>query len=272
MIFFNSSMPRSGSTLLQNIFNQNPDIYATSTDGSLELLYAARTNFTSSPEFKAQDKDQMLRSWRGFCRGGLEGYCKGLSDKPHTCIKSRGIGVHYNWYKIFMQEDIKVICMVRNLKSIYSSMEKIYRNNQESHQGIQNHAEMKGTTTAKRVDIWTNSQPIGLALERFQQMILEGIDERCLFVRMEDLTANPKIEMTRFYRYTDIKPFEHNFDHVEQVTLEDDSIYGLSQTLHKIRNKVEPVNPDYYDILGKDICNWIDKNFAWYQKKFSYIN
>jgi hypothetical protein len=27
-IFYNSSLPRSGSTLLQNVFNQNPNIYA----------------------------------------------------------------------------------------------------------------------------------------------------------------------------------------------------------------------------------------------------
>ena len=46
MIFFNSSMPRSGSTLIQNILGQNPDIHSTPTDGFLELIYAARVNFT----------------------------------------------------------------------------------------------------------------------------------------------------------------------------------------------------------------------------------
>ncbi len=271
-VFFNSSMPRACSTLLQNILNQNPDVYATSTDGSLELLYGARANFTSSPEFKAQDHDLMLKAWRGFCKGGLEGYCKGISDKQHTCIKSRGIGIHYNWYSTFMGEDIKVICMVRNLKSIYSSMEKIYRMNQESHQGIQNHSEMKGTTTAKRVDIWTNSQPIGLALERFNQMFLEGIDKKCLFVRAEDLTSKPETEMNRIYDYLirEIEPYKHDFDNVQQTTMEDDSVYGISSTLHKIKTKVEPLKPDYYDILGKDICKWIDTNFAWYQSAFNY--
>jgi len=169
MIFFNSSMPRSGSTLIQNILNQNPSIHATSTDGSLELLFGARMNFSNSPEFKAQDSDQMYSAWRGFCKGGLEGYCHGLTDKPNVCIKSRGIGIHYNWYKSFMDSDPKVICMVRDIRSVYASMERIFRENQETHQGIQNHAEMTGTNTAKRVDIWTNTQPIGLALERFQQ-------------------------------------------------------------------------------------------------------
>ena len=58
-IFFQSSMPRSGSTLLQNIIGQNPDFYVTPTSGVLELLYAARVNYTNSPEFKAQDRELM---------------------------------------------------------------------------------------------------------------------------------------------------------------------------------------------------------------------
>ncbi len=32
-IFYQSSLPRAGSTLLQNILAQNPDIYATPTSG-----------------------------------------------------------------------------------------------------------------------------------------------------------------------------------------------------------------------------------------------
>ena len=41
-IFFQSSMPRSGSTLLQNVLAQNPEIYATPTSGVLELVFSAR--------------------------------------------------------------------------------------------------------------------------------------------------------------------------------------------------------------------------------------
>jgi hypothetical protein len=51
-LFFQSSLPRAGSTLLQNILAQNPSIYATPTSGVLELIFAARGNYTNSPEFK----------------------------------------------------------------------------------------------------------------------------------------------------------------------------------------------------------------------------
>ena len=72
MIFFNSSMPRSMSTLLQCVLNQNPEITATPTDPVLEYLYGARMNYSSVPEVNAIDKELALKHWRGFCWGGLE--------------------------------------------------------------------------------------------------------------------------------------------------------------------------------------------------------
>ena len=65
-IFFNSSMPRSMSTLFQCILNQNPTITATPTDPVLEYLYGARINYTNTPEVKAIDPDLALKTWKGF--------------------------------------------------------------------------------------------------------------------------------------------------------------------------------------------------------------
>jgi sulfotransferase len=271
MIFFNSSMPRSMSTLLQCILNQNPEICATPTDPVLEYLYGARMNFTDSLEVKAMDQELALKTWRGFCRGGLTGYAAAYSDKPHICIKTRGGTIHYRWFESFMDEKPKMICMVRNLKSIFSSMEKIFRRTPEYHQAIQNHGEMKGTSTAKRIDAWVASPPVGLALERLQQTMLEGINKEVLYVRAEDLTSYPEREMNRIYGYLGLKSFKHDFQNVEQTVKEDDSVYGLAGDLHTIRRSVQPFTPDYNTILGKQVCDWIDNTFAWYQQGFGYM-
>lgn len=267
-------MPRSMSTLMQNILLQNSDIYATPTDGSLELLYASRTNFTSSPEFKAQDGTLMLKAWRGYCYWGLQGYANGLTDRPNVCLKSRGIGIHYDWYNAFFGQNgrpVKIICMVRDLRQIFSSMEKLYRSNQEHHQGVQDHAKMSGTTIEKRVDVWSQSQPIGLAIERLEQNFRDGSAKNILFVKAEDLTSKPDIEMEKVYKYLDLPTYAHNFNNVEQLTKEDDEVYGLSNTLHKIRNRVEPLKKDYLEMLGKPVSDWINTRYHWYQSYFKYV-
>jgi sulfotransferase len=259
------------STLLQCILNQNPDIAATPTDPVLEYLYAARMNYTNSPEVKAMDSALALKAWRGFCWGGLDGYTKAYTDKPNICIKTRGGTIHYKWFEAFMPYKPKMICMVRNLKSIFSSMEKIYRNNPEQHQEIQNHKNMTGTTTAKRIDAWIANPPIGMALERLNQTILEKINKEILYIRAEDLTSYPEREMEKIYKYIELPNFKHDFDHIEQSIKEDDSVYGLTMDLHTIKNKIESLKPDYNEILGKQVCDWVDNNFSWYQKSFGYI-
>ena len=80
-VFFNSSLPRAGSTLIQNILAQNPDIYTTPTSGLFEMMSACRTIFTDSLEFKAQDSGQMQKGFRTFLRAGLYGFYEPLTDR-----------------------------------------------------------------------------------------------------------------------------------------------------------------------------------------------
>ena len=270
-IFFQSSMPRSGSTLLQNIMAQNNDFYASPTSGLLELLYGARANFSSSPEFKAQDNELMTKAFIEFCNKGIYGYYNAITDKRYVIDKSRGWGV----YKPFLNSvypNAKVICMVRDLRSVICSYEKIYRKNQMTIlDPIRNDVAGKGTTVHKRVDEWVNPQnTIGRAVERIFEITRQGFDNEILFVRFEDLCLRPEIVMGNVYEYLELPYFEHDFDNIEQVTKEDDSLYGLSPNLHTIKPSLSMPNPDFKQVLGQDISDWIYQTFNWYFQKFNY--
>jgi sulfotransferase len=267
-LFFQSSLPRAGSTLLQNVMGQNPEFYVTPTSGVLELVYAARNNYTNSPEFKAQDSTLMRSGFTSFCREGVLGFFNTVTDKPYVLDKSRGWGIHYGFLNSFYPNP-KVICMVRDLRGIYASMEKNFRKNPHMDSGIVNHAQMSGTTTEKRIDVWASSQPVGLAIERLQQIFKEGINKKMLFVKYEELAKNPKQEMTRIYNYLELPYFEHDFDNIEQITQEDDSVYGIYGD-HTIRKKLEPLPTDYKEILGAGACNWIKTNYKWFYDEFKY--
>jgi sulfotransferase len=111
---------------------------------------------------------------------------------------------------------------------------------------------------------------IGRAVERIFEMTRLGYDDKILFMKYEDLCLYTEMEMRKIYNYLELPYFEHNFDEIEQITKEDDTIYGLTNDLHTIRPKLELNNPDYHDVLGKDVCAWIHNTYKWYFEKFNY--
>jgi len=272
-IFFQSSMPRAGSTLLQSILNLNPEIYAGVTDGSLELLFGARGNFSNSPEFKAQDAELMKRAFSGFCLEGLTGYCNALIEgtgKKNVVLKSRGWGINRGFIETFYPNP-KIICCVRSLKDIVSSYEKIYRNNQHLHDPVKDDSAARGTTTPKRVDEWIHPQnTIGRALERIFEIINQKYDDKILFVKYEDLCLRPESEMVRIYDYLELPYYSHDFDNIEQTVVEDDSAYNMGEGLHIIRPKLEMKYSDADHILGNNINKWLFDTYQWYYNKFGY--
>jgi sulfotransferase len=268
-IFYQSSMPRAGSTLLQNILAQNPSFYVTPTSGLLELVFAARANFTNSPEFKAQDDAVMKKAFLAFSRAGMEAYFGALTDKPYIVDKSRGWGVHFDLLTAIFGEEPKIICMVRDLRQVLASLEKKFRQNPHRHRPIENHQNLTGTTTFKRVVANLQGPPVGLALDRLAEIHQREWSKRILFLRYEDLATQPKLSMQKVYAYLGVPEFEHNFEKIVQVTCEDDHAYGIPD-LHEIRSKVELQNNDFMSVLGKDAVRFVQSNFGWYFNLFGY--
>jgi len=69
------------------------------------------------------------------------------------------------------------------------------------------------------------SPSVGLAIERLQEILRQGIDQQMLFIHDEDLCANPRLQLERFYFYLGLPYFTgHDFNLVEQITVEDDEV------------------------------------------------
>lgn len=268
-VFFQSSLPRSGSTLFQNIMAQNPEFYVTPTSGVLELLYGARVNYTDSPEFKAQDHEEMRKGFYGFCRSGLHGFFDAITDRPYVLDKSRGWAIHRGFLNEFYP-DPKIVCLVRDPRSILSSMEKKFRANQHKDHKITDHQKLVGITTESRIDVWVSSPPFGLAMERLKQVFKEGINQKMLFIRFEDLVIHPNREIDRVYDYLGLTRYDHDFENIQQTTREDDSIYGIYGD-HTIRPKLETPRPDYREILGVDASTWVKNKYSWFYEEFKYF-
>lgn len=269
-LFFNSSLPRAGSTLIQNVIGQNPNIYVTPTSGLADLILTSKNVYNSSQAFQSQDAKQMQNAFVEFSRAGMQGYFDGLTDKPMVVDKSREWGVNYGLLEMFI-DNPKVICMVRDVRSVYCSMEKNFRKNPHRENHIQNAPQLVGTTLEKRINIWADGVPVGIAMDRLKDCIQQGIDKKMLFIRYEDLMANPEYELRRFYDYIGKPYYEgHDFENVTQITHENDIIHGIYGD-HVLRQKFERKPDDYDEILGYELCNNIKNTYKWFYDYFGYV-
>lgn len=268
-IFFQCSLPRSGSTLLQNLIAQNPDFYATPTSGLIEIFLNARNIYTNNVEFKAQDRATMEAGFKNLCREGMFGFFNAITDKKYVIDKSRGWSVTYdflNWY----YPNPKVVVMVRDLRAIVASLEKKFRQYQHIDSGLQNWNELRNTTVDKRIDYFLfQAPPLSVSIDVLYDTIMRQLAKNCLFIKFENFTTNPEREMKRIYEYFELPYFKHDFENIEQKTFEDDN-YHIPFGDHEIRSNVRPVPNDYISILGKQNCDNIYNRFSWFYKTFNY--
>lgn len=266
-IFYNVSLPRSGSTLLQNILAQNPNIYATPTSGLYELINTSKEVYTNRPEFAAQDVNVMNNAFSRYCKGGIDGFCSGLSEKDYIIDKSFHWATNYKLLETIYHEKPKMVIMIRDLRDIFASMEEGYRNSP-----FKNHYSVKWdmlecTTLKKRVEHWSTSIPLGSSLDRLKELINCKNDKDVFFIKYEDFCAYPNPILISLYKYFNIDFYQHDFNKIEQMTEQNDAYYLFN---HKIKLKLEPTTSKAIDILGKGLCDSILTEYDWYFKYFNY--
>ncbi len=268
IIYFNSSMPRSGSTLLQNILAQNPRFYCSPTSGVIALIDSAYTQFGDLDAFKAQNPDLMWKGFCGFCRGGMQGFYRAITDKPAVIDKNRVWVLYYEWLNEIFPKP-KVFILVRDLRAILASMEKLYRRNKHHDRGREGEPAkgMGMLTVGNRVVHWMNTNPVGVSTMGLVDAIQKGVIRHCHVIRFEDLTTHPKPVLQRLYEYLEEPYFEHDFENVEQKTEENDGAFAIYGD-HSIRSKVAPPPLDYWDLLGKDVAATVVRNFPLFYSTF----
>jgi sulfotransferase len=267
-IFYQSSLPRAGSTLLQNIIGQNPKFHVTPTSGMIDLMLGTRIGYNGNKESKAGDKDMWREGFYSYCREGFKGYIKNLTDKPYILDKNRAWG---SYYKLIneINPNPKIIFMVRDLRAIFASMEKKFRQHPDIDDGMLDNAKLANITTQQRVETWASGHPIGYAVNKLHQSILDKTAQNFLFIRYEDLCTNPEPQINSIYSFFGLEPFEHDFKHIPQITVEDDAVHGIYGD-HTIRNSLGMLPDDSKEVLGEHTSNWIYNNYKWYYDIFGY--
>jgi sulfotransferase len=215
-----TGLPRSGSTLLCNIFNQNKSLHASHTSHLCPLIRTIITNLSSSAEFigdlgrdRVGTEERVKRSLRAFC---FSYYFE--NSNRIVFDKSRGWSLNHQAYKLLFPNG-KTIVVLRDIRSIFGSIEK--QNKKTAL--FDNSGDDMRTMDSRAAAMFADTGFIGKALKGVKDLV----DRKApvYYLRHEDLVRSPVLVMESLYNYLGIENFLHDFDNIENTATEADNMY-----------------------------------------------
>ncbi|TAN67869.1 MAG: sulfotransferase [Methylobacter sp.] len=256
-IYMVAGLPRSGSTLLMNILGQNPRFYVTPTSEVVHILEQVRNIWDKNLAFCAMGRRQSETIKRNVLEGILRSYFR-HTDRPVCFDKSRRWPEYLEMAATILggREKIKVIVAVRDLRDVLASFEQAFRRTSAlSQTPFEKDDPIKSKTALGRMAYFLdNSQNVGYAYNAIRDAATRGWLDCMHFVEYDQLTQNPKGAMEDIYAFLGETGFAHDFENVEQVTFEDDFIYGYKD-LHIIRQQVRPQPPQWPKVFDQTVQN-----------------
>lgn len=246
-----SGLPRAGSTLLCNALAQNPRFYASQTSGLLDVLFGVRNQWDSLIEMKAMDAAISEQRKLSVLRGVINSFYADVAQ-PVVFDKSRGWLAHIELLEAITNETARVLVPVRDLRDVLASFEKLHRKNATRQSALEASNYLAFQTVEQRCAALVRAdQPVGLAYNRIKDALARGLRDRMFFVDYDQFTRNPHQMMRNVYSFLNESFFQHDFENVEQVTWEDDTVHGYGPgVLHGIRQSIRPQPAQWPGILG----------------------
>ncbi len=254
-----SGLPRSGSTILSAILDQNPLIHAEGNSALCQFIWDMHQSGTVNAT------EQLQGTNRAHVVKDL------LQQIPHTYYKdipatkeivvdkcrSWTIPTNVEILKKYIDPHIKIIVLERSVTAIMRSFTKLYQTNNWTNDYI--HAILKAMLVPNQEPVMRSIIGLNLARKYNAAQIEKKQAPTFLFVQYDDLVANPAETLERIYAFCGWAPFKHTFTKIVNKHPENDAFYGLhgfhdiQPSLKKIENTVA-LPPD---ILAK--CQQIDR-------------
>jgi hypothetical protein len=231
-----SGLPRSGSTLFQQIIGQNPNFHPTPTSGLINFFMNSKRQWKDNNEFRAEGLEHVLPRVNNAFRGMLEGYYREeFDDGKYIFEKSRGWMAYIEYLKdIFKDENFKVICMVRDIRSILASFERLHSKRDISYPECSDEDFTLSQTVEGRAEILLRPNGVvGLHITRLIDACRRQ-PNNVVIVPYIKLIDEPEKCFKELHQVFNLDPFIYDFNNIKQVTHENDIYHGY-KGLHDIK-------------------------------------
>ena len=248
-IHFLSGVPRSGSTVLAAILNQNKQTHVSTTSGLVFALDGLANTWHSQQLLNDKDKDKtkLVKTMIAIVDSFYDQY-----EQPIIIDKARGWPIPIILQSMFqvLGRTPKIVATVRSIPDCMASFIRVAKPDD--------------------LDEFIYSGVLSTHLKASYLSLLNGYEfapECFCIVEYEDLITNPKEQLKKIHKFLDLPDFDYDFTAIDGTSVQEDDeeLHGF-EGMHDIQPVLaKQHNEDPKDVLKHHyttFCQpeyWLDK-------------
>ena len=263
-------LPRTASTLIMNILNENPRIFTTGTCCMPYFFDVCKSRSGEVAEFVALDKDVLDKSYINFLRQGMRGWFEAMTDKPIVFSKAR------SWLEWFpttfaIDPNSKYLVILRDLRDIICSFESLlWKYPQVTYGDRENPFYQE--PFEKRMEIYCTdgTSLLGRPLHRLPHLVeVAQKNPNSFFIcKHEHFNDKPRETLQMIYQWLGEPNFEHDLDNIPEPDYKENDTVYRSLVSHNTRTKLEKLESRWPKMMTKEQSDAVIANNLWYYKTF----
>lgn len=250
--YFISGLPRSGSTLLSSILQQNPRFYANISDNLLSHFRSQIecANATPSSEF---NEDRLKR----ILHGTFNSYYEDIDKEVIFNTNRLWTNLLPDLNSLFPYT--KVLCCVRDINRIIDSFERMHQKNPFKISTVYS-KDVDMNVYTRSASLMSDGGVVKLPYDSLKSAFTGQFSNTMMLIEYDILAKNPEGTMKAIYNFIGQPYFQHDFNNVETSYDEYDTNIKL-KGLHTTQKVVQYKERAY--VLPPDVLNQFSNLEVW---------
>jgi sulfotransferase len=260
--YFMAGLPRSGSTLLKSILEQNSNVHASPISPVMELMYWTEDYFKRSEQYQAYPKPNIAHN---IIKGMMDQFYMDV-NKPIIIDHCRAWPNNVERIKTYLTSNPKIICPVRDVADILASFIAMIHRNKDQISFIDKHLIDHGIPVNDDTRCEHLMSDVGIVEQSLwaqYQAFVKNDTKYMLFVEYEDLIYKQEETMRKIYDFLEVDPYSHDFNNVHNNHREMDTEVWNLKDMHYVRKEVKKISKKPEDVLSPYILNRYKKLEYW---------
>ena len=266
---FMAGLPRSGSTLLKSILDQNPNLHTNPVSPVMELMYHTEEYFKKSEQYLAYEKPKNAHK---IIKSYIENY---YYEREEDIIidHCRSWPNNIERIKTYITPNPKIICPVRDILEILTSFIDMIHRNSDQTSFIDEYLMEKGFTVDddnRCKYLMGDDGIVEQSLWSLSQAFIKNDTKHLLLVEYNDLVNTPEETFKRIYEFLELDYYSHDFMSIENTHREKEDQWSLKD-MHHVRQKLQKTSKNPEEVLSSDILNKYSKLEYWKYPDSQYL-